>query len=119
MNQLLKFASVAAMALVFCAAGVGCASKDGHEDHHGSSAASGGGMMCPTCKTVWTFDTTGQGTRMQRLEAKPGMTCPTCDAMAASYMKDGQKVLHDCETCKVTPIALTPGVAPQHEKGTH
>ena len=65
------------------------------------------------------FDTVGQGTKMQRLSASPGMTCPDCDAMAASYMKDGEKVLHNCETCKVTPTVLKPAGPLTHPKGTH
>jgi len=93
----------------------GCASSG----EKGSSTSSAGGMMCPTCKTVWTFDTVGQGTKMQRLAAQPGMTCPECDSMAAAYMKDGEKVLHNCETCKVTPTVLKPGAAPAHPKGPH
>ena len=112
-----SFASLLAVGLV-CAALSGCASK-GMEDEGSSHSMATGGMMCPTCKTVWTFDTVGQGTRMQRLEAQPGMTCPTCDEMAASYVKDGEKVVHDCPTCKVTPMVLKPGAAPSHTKGTH
>lgn len=94
----------------------GCASSG---DKGGSGSLVGGGIMCPTCQTVWTFDTVGQGTKMQRLSAKPGMICPDCDAMAAAYMKDGGKVLHNCETCKVTPAVLKPMAAPTHAKGTH
>ena len=95
----------------------GCASTG--DKGGGSGASSAGGMMCPTCKTVWTFDTVGQGSKVQRLVAQPGMTCPECDAMAAAYMKDGEKVLHNCETCKVTPTVLKPSAAPTHQKGTH
>ena len=94
----------------------GCASTG---DKGGSGGSAGGGMMCPTCKTVWTFDTVGQGSKVQRLAAQPGMTCPDCDAMATAYMKDGVKVLHNCETCKVTPMPLKPSAAPVHPKGTH
>ncbi len=111
-----NFASLMMIGFV-CAALSGCASTGG-KDGSGSTAA-GGGMMCPTCKTVWTFDTVGQGSKMQRLEAKPGMTCPECDAMAAAYVKDGEKVLHDCATCKVAPTVLKPGASPVHPRGAH
>ena len=94
----------------------GCAASG---EKGGSATSAGGGMMCPTCKTVWTFDSVGSGSKMQRLVAQPGMTCPDCDAMAAAYMKDGDKVLHNCETCKVTPTPLKPSAAPVHSKGTH
>ena len=94
----------------------GCATAGGKG---GSGSSAGGGMMCPACKTVWTFDSIGSGSKMQRLVAQPGMTCPDCDAMAAAYMKDGEKVLHNCEACKVTPTVLKPGPAPSHSKGTH
>ena len=116
MARVLHYAAVAVIGLM-CAAVSGCASKGSNGDAGASAAA--GGMMCPTCKTVWTFDSTGQGSKMQRLEAKPGMTCPDCDAMAAAYVKDGQKVLHNCATCKVTPTVLTPGSGPVHPHGTH
>ena len=76
-------------------------------------------MMCPTCKTVWTFDMVGQGSKVQRLAAQPEMTCPDCDAMATAYMKDGEKVLHNCDTCKVTPTVLKPSRPGTHPKGTH
>jgi hypothetical protein len=106
------------LSLVFGGAmfAAGCASS---VEKGGSASSVGGGMMCPTCQTVWTFDTVGQGTKMQRLEAKPGMTCPDCDAMAAAYIKDGEKVLHNCETCKVRPTVLKPAEAGTHPKGTH
>lgn len=94
----------------------GCASS-GAKD--GSAGAAGGGMMCPTCKTVWTFDTIGQGSKVQRLAARSGMTCPECDTMAAAYLKDGQKVLHNCDTCRVAPTVLQPMRPRTHLKGTH
>jgi hypothetical protein len=48
------------------------------------------------------------------------MTCPDCDAMATAYMKDGEKVLHNCDMCKVTPTVLKPSAAmPTHGKGPH
>jgi hypothetical protein len=116
MARVLHFAAVTLVGFV-CAAVSGCASSGAKEGS--GSATTTGGMMCPTCKTVWTFDTVGQGTKMQRLEASPSMTCPTCDEMAAAYMKDGAKVVHNCETCKVTPTVLTPSATPLHSKGTH
>ena len=112
-----RFALVIAVALV-CAAVSGCAS-DGSKDGSGSATAAGGGMVCPTCQTVWTFDTVGQGSKVQRLEAKPGMTCPDCDAMAVAYSKGEANPLHNCDMCKVTPTVLKPGAAPLHPRGTH
>jgi len=118
MEHMLNRASVMLVALL-CAAAAGCASSGGKDGSGSTTATAGGGMMCPTCQTVWTFDTVGQGSKTQRLEAKPGMTCPDCDAMAAAYLKDGKHVLHNCDTCRVTPTVLTPAATPVHRKGTH
>jgi hypothetical protein len=115
MCRMPSYASAFFLAIV-CAALSGCASTG---EKGGSGSAASGGMMCPTCKTVWLFETVGQGTKMQRLATSPEMTCPTCDAMAAAYMKDGEKVVHNCETCKITPMALKPMAPSAHPKGTH
>jgi hypothetical protein len=90
----------------------GCTSAGGHaEGTHTmpdgtTMAGTSHALMCPKCETVWIMDTIGQGGRSERLASKRDMTCPSCEAMAASYMKDGEKVLHDCPDCKVTPIAV-------------
>ena len=38
--------------------------------------------------------------------------------MAKAYFKDGEKVLHNCRTCGVTPRPAKP-YTPTHPKGTH
>jgi len=38
--------------------------------------------------------------------------------MAKAYFKDGEKVLHNCPTCNVTPRPARP-LTPTHPKGTH
>ena len=96
----------------------GCASNNNGGGHAGHSADSG--MMCPTCETVWVAPK-GSGSANPRVQAMTwgrGMVCPDCDAMAKAYFQDGQKVLHDCPSCKVTPRPTTP-ITPTHPKGTH
>jgi hypothetical protein len=65
-------------------------------------------LMCPKCETVWTTHYVDQNTKTARMVSKRNMVCPTCDQMAEAYMKDGEKVLHECPDCKVTPIPLAP-----------
>lgn len=94
-----------------------------------ASAGNGGGqrhsnvmgMACPKCETVWVHDTRSSpgGSKIQRLQWGREMECPDCDAMAKAYFKDGEKVLHDCPTCKVTPRPATRVPTPTHPKGTH
>ena len=104
--------------LVAAATGLlgGCASSDhsGHARH-----ASSQGMMCPKCETVWIGpEIKGQGTKVQAYQWGREAVCPDCDVMAQAYFKDGEKVLHDCPTCKVKPRPATP-YTPTHPKGTH
>jgi len=74
-------------------------------------------MMCPKCETVWVAKTTGQGTKVQQFTSEKKMVCPECDQMAQSYLQqDGQRVLHNCPTCQVTPTVVTP-LQPSHPKG--
>ena len=96
----------------------GCASTN---DRAASGASATAAMSCPKCETVWVRDNSSQGTKIQRFASKKQMTCPDCDASATAYLKDGQKVLHDCPRCKVAPTPLAPASAPQpsHPKGTH
>ena len=95
---------------------VGCVSgngggRGGHADH---------GIACPTCETVWVAPTgsSAGSSKVQAMTWGRGMVCPDCDAMAKAYFKDGQTVLHDCPSCKVTPRPTSP-VTPTHPKGTH
>ena len=84
----------------------GCASSN-HAGHGRHSFTSG--MMCPKCETVWLGQgSAAQGTKIQAMSFKPEMVCPDCDAMAQSYFQDGEKVLHECPTCKVTPRPVRP-----------
>ena len=98
----------------------GCASTRGPEASERPAAATAA-MNCPTCETVWVREVTGQGTKVQRFASKKQMICPDCDASAVAYLEGGQKVLHNCPKCKVTPTPLAPATAPQpsHPKGTH
>ena len=76
--------------------------------------------MCPKCETVWVGETTDQGTKVQRYTWGKAMTCPDCDAMAASQITgDAKTPLHNCPTCQTVPQPLTPSAAPGHPKGTH
>ena len=101
----------AVTALAGCASGKG----GGHEGHADSQ-----GMMCPTCETVWVAPkgAVGGSSKIQAMTWGRGMVCPDGDAMANAYFKDGQTVLHDCPSCKVTPRPTRPFV-PTHPKGTH
>ena len=80
--------------------------------------ASSHGVMCPTCETVWTSAVTDQGLKTQRLSTGRKMVCPECDETAQAYLKDGKQVLHNCATCKVTPVEVKPATT-SHPKGTH
>ena len=95
----------------------GCASKNhgGHE-HHGAVM----GMTCPKCETTWVgpHGVGGGSPKVQALHWGRQEVCPDCDAMAQSYFKDGEKVLHNCPTCNVTPQPARP-LSPTHPKGTH
>lgn len=98
----------------------GCAAGNGHDGHGRHSDVSG--MMCPKCETVWLAPKTSPGgsPKVQAMQWGRQMVCPDCDAMAKAYFKDGQKVLHDCPTCKVTPRPASPvRPTPAHPKGTH
>ena len=93
----------------------GCASH-GNDGNVGPASH---GVMCPKCETVWMSNVEGQGTKMQRFSSVKGMTCPDCDAMAKAYTDGDKTVLHDCPTCKVTPIEVTSAAPRTHERGTH
>lgn len=82
----------------------GCSSTQGADTH-----AKVDGMMCPKCETVWTVSRTPSGPRdVTALRKKPEMTCESCDATAkAVLLEDGSKQLHDCPTCKVTPVMIS------------
>src|SRR5215204_878117 len=97
----------------------GCASTSAGRTNRATTEPSGVAMSCPKCETVWVASSTSFGTKIQRYASEKKMTCPDCDAMAASYLKDGQQVLHDCPMCKVAPTPLTPAQQPSHPKGTH
>jgi hypothetical protein len=105
----------AVMAATLLAAG--CASSDhsGHERH-----ADVAGMTCPKCETTWVgpHARAGGSSKIQALHWGREAVCPDCDAMAQSYFKDGETVLHDCPTCGVKPRPATP-YTPTHPKGTH
>lgn len=119
MFRLFTTTSIVSMALGVTTL-AGCASTRGGGET--STTSAGAAMSCPTCETVWVRETSGQGTKIQRFSSKKQMVCPDCDASAAAYLSsDGQKVLHNCPQCKVTPTPLTPVPAPQpsHPKGTH
>ena len=106
--------AVSAAALVWLA---GCAATD-HGGHGRHSDVSG--MVCPKCETVWVAPrSTGSGSpKVQAMHWGREMVCPDCDATASAYFKDGEKVLHDCPTCKVKPQPAKP-YTPTHPKGTH
>ena len=93
---------IASTVLVGCAAGGSKAS---------SSTALAEGMICPTCETVWVTQVVDQGAKTQRLSSTRQMTCPRCDATAASYLKGENKVLHNCPDCKATLVPVTPAQA--------
>jgi hypothetical protein len=87
-----------------CAADNGGAESGGHASH-----VSHGGVMCPKCETVWMKETTPSGTRITAYQSRPEMVCPDCEKMAKSQLSgDGQTMLHECPTCKVTPKAINP-----------
>lgn len=96
----------------------GCTSEGGHaEGTHTmpdgtTMAGTSHALMCAKCETMWVLATVGQGGRSERFASKREMTCPTCETMAASYMKDGDKVLHECPTCKVTPVVVQRAATP-------
>lgn len=104
-------AAVASLGLGGCAA-----TNDGSQERHSDVS----GMMCPKCETVWVAPrTTGSGSpKVQAMHWGREMVCPDCNAMAESYFKDGEKVLHDCPTCNVTLRPAKP-YTPSHPKGTH
>ena len=106
------------IAIVSAALGLFAAACASHEKG-GNVGPESHGVMCPKCETVWMSNVEGQGTKMQRFSSAKGMTCPDCDAMAKSYMDGGKMVLHDCPTCKVTPIEVTNPAAATHPHGTH
>ena len=106
--------TMAALAAMFLG---GCAANDhGGHGSHGHMM----GMTCPKCETVWVAPegTAGGSSKVQAMSWGREMVCPDCDAMAKAYFKDGEKVLHNCPTCNVTPRPATP-ITPTHPKGTH
>ena len=96
----------------------GCASNGGNGGGRHEHLS---GMACPTCETVWVQESGTAGSpKVTAMRWGRQMTCPDCDAMAKAYFQDGEKVLHDCPTCKVAPRPARPeSSAPSHPKGTH
>ena len=91
---------------------VGCTST-GDGKPKTTPLAISGGMYCPRCEMVWVTRPVGQGTKMARLQSKRKMQCPTCNAMAASYLtSEGKVMLHECPECKATPVVVQPTTAP-------
>lgn len=69
------------------------------------------GMMCPKCETVWVTERKRRGYRrtVTRLSYSREMTCRDCDVMAQSQLlEDGKVMLHECPTCKITPLPVKP-----------
>ena len=98
----------------------GCAANDRGADDGGHEHMMG--MTCPTCETVWVAPkgTVAGGSKVQAMTWGRAMVCPDCDTMAQAYFQDGEKVLHDCPTCKVTPRpASRRPFTPTHPKGPH
>ena len=95
----------------------GCAAtNDSGQGRHSDVS----GMMCPKCETVWVAPRTS-GSASPKVEALHWgreTVCPDCDAMAVSYFKGGQQMLHDCPMCGETPPPASP-YTPTHPKGTH
>ena len=105
---------VAAAAVLFLG---GCAANGGHRPHSYMQ-----GMTCPKCETVWVAPKPGPGAnpKIQAMQWGRETACPDCDAMAKAYFKDGEPVLHECPTCKVTPLpAKSVGQTPTRPQGTH
>ena len=100
----------------------GCAANNENNNPHEGHARHGdiAGMMCPKCETVWVAPKVAPGgsPKVQAMQWGRETVCPDCDMMAQAYFKDGQKVLHDCPTCKVAPRPATK-ITPAHPKGTH
>jgi hypothetical protein len=114
--QLIGGVIVAATATIFLG---GCAASNGNAEERHPHVS---GMMCPTCETVWVRESgsSAGGSKVQVMQWGRRMVCPDCDAMAQAYFKDGEKVLHDCPTCKVAPRPAQPAnVTRTHPKGTH
>ena len=117
MNRKLFITGGVLLAAIASVGLAGCATTDrsGNGRHADVS-----GMMCPKCETVWVGPHTNGagGSRVQAMHWGREMVCPDCDAMASAYFKDGEKVLHECPTCNVTPRPATP-INPTHRQGTH
>lgn len=116
MRKILTIGGVAMAAAATVLAGC-AANNNAPEGHrHGDIA----GMMCPKCETVWVAPKVvpGGSPKVQAMQWGRETVCPDCDMMAQAYFKDGQKVLHDCPTCKVAPRPATK-IVPTHPKGTH
>ena len=95
----------------------GCAATN-HSGHGRHSDVVG--MECPKCEAVWIGPRApvGASAKSQTLHWGRQAVCPDCDVMAKAYFKDGEKVLHNCPTCGVTPRPAKP-YTPTHPKGTH
>ena len=65
-------------------------------------------VVCPTCETIWITQPGPRGPRqLSRMNTSAKMTCPTCEEMASSkLLSDGDVQMHDCPTCKVTPMVM-------------
>jgi hypothetical protein len=115
---------VLAASLLALSLGTGCESDGGHaKGTHtmpdGTTMAdTSNALMCPKCETVWIANTVDQGLKSQRLVSKREMKCEMCDKMAESYIKDGEKALHECADCKTTPVAVKRQKV-VHLKGSH
>ena len=103
------------MAATLFAAGCASTDRSGHGRH-----ADLVGMECPNCEAVWIGPRApvGASAKSQTLHWGRQAVCPDCDALAKAYFKDGEKVLHNCPTCGVTPRPAKP-YTPTHPKGTH
>lgn len=88
----------------------GCTSTGGTTTQSQQTHSAMQGMMCPKCETVWLYDRAAQPPRyVTTLTQSQVMMCPDCDAMAKSQLLgDGKVMLHECPTCKVTPVAVEP-----------
>lgn len=94
---------VAGMALAVGLILAGCASTGQTPDTTDHA------IMCPKCDTVWIRKSKWVGPKnVRRFSYKQEMTCPDCDKMAKAYFEGDKKVLHECQTCKVTPKEYKP-----------
>ena len=94
----------------------GCTSTKNSEVAEEQTMAYTEGMMCPKCETVWvTYRNRLEPHGITPLSYEHEMTCPDCDKMARSQLlDDGEVMLHECPTCKVTPTKIQSSERPKH-----